>query len=247
MVIGIVVLLVSLLLPALQNTKSDAIRLACQSSMRDAMLGVYLYSNEHRSLFPSALTKDESVDEWVGLGGGRVGPDLYAGTQSAYWGYPVVGDAVDLSHQDWTRCPRNSEHETLLEKVEQKIGTGYSLPHDRLLSAAFYVRPSWLGTDHDQWDTAQLTVGKIDQIRYPSSKAGLYEQAPFHDENFESIFLPGIAPHYSVNVAAIDLSVQHRNTADATLPVLIGEPYHELRRVTSIYSMTRDGLLGRDW
>ena len=123
MVIGIVVLLVSLLLPALQNTKSDAIRLACQSSMRDAMLGVYLYSNEHRSLFPSALTKDDSVDEWVGLGGGRVGPDLYAGTQSAYWGYPVVGDAADLSHQDWTRCPRNSEHETLLEKVEQKIGT----------------------------------------------------------------------------------------------------------------------------
>src|SRR5690554_165040 len=51
-VIGIIALLISILLPALNSARSAAISLTCQSNLRQVMQAVQMYANENKGIMP---------------------------------------------------------------------------------------------------------------------------------------------------------------------------------------------------
>src|SRR5438067_502601 len=51
-VIGIIALLISILLPALQKARSQANIVKCQSNIRQIMYGFQMYANENKGLLP---------------------------------------------------------------------------------------------------------------------------------------------------------------------------------------------------
>ncbi len=57
-VIGIIALLISILLPALNRARATAQKVACLSNMRQIGLGIMLYANEHKGSLPYAAFRD---------------------------------------------------------------------------------------------------------------------------------------------------------------------------------------------
>lgn len=53
-VIGIIAILISLLLPAMQGARRSSRKVACASNLRQIMLGTLLYADRHRGYFPAA-------------------------------------------------------------------------------------------------------------------------------------------------------------------------------------------------
>ena len=51
-VIGIIALLISILLPSLNKARQAALRVACQSNMRQLLIGVRMYADENRDYLP---------------------------------------------------------------------------------------------------------------------------------------------------------------------------------------------------
>jgi prepilin-type processing-associated H-X9-DG protein/prepilin-type N-terminal cleavage/methylation domain-containing protein len=52
-VIGIIALLISILLPALNKARASATRITCQSSMKQLALAVFMYANDNKGFYPS--------------------------------------------------------------------------------------------------------------------------------------------------------------------------------------------------
>jgi prepilin-type N-terminal cleavage/methylation domain-containing protein/prepilin-type processing-associated H-X9-DG protein len=52
-VIGIIALLIAILLPALQKARQHALRVSCQSNLRQIGIGIQMYGNETKGWFPS--------------------------------------------------------------------------------------------------------------------------------------------------------------------------------------------------
>ena len=53
-VIGIIALLISILLPALNRARQQAKQIACQSNLRQIGAAMMMHANEHRNHFPLA-------------------------------------------------------------------------------------------------------------------------------------------------------------------------------------------------
>lgn len=81
-VIGIIALLVSILLPALQKARESALRVSCASNLYQIGLGLHIYANNFKSALPNVPTSfpnDQQATyqlyyfpfygtEWIGLG-----------------------------------------------------------------------------------------------------------------------------------------------------------------------------------
>lgn len=75
-VIGIIALLVSILLPALNKARQQAQTVSCMSNLRQIMLGLIMYAQDNRGALPQCYGQDPAVNrffEWPGLlsGGNR--------------------------------------------------------------------------------------------------------------------------------------------------------------------------------
>src|SRR3954453_6650709 len=65
-VIGIIALLISILLPALNKARESANRTACLSNIRQVGMAVLAYSNGNKGYFPcSALAGAHRDDDWI--------------------------------------------------------------------------------------------------------------------------------------------------------------------------------------
>src|SRR5260221_3049646 len=51
-VIGIIVVLIAILLPALQGARKQAMRVKCESNLRNLVMGVLMYVSENRTYLP---------------------------------------------------------------------------------------------------------------------------------------------------------------------------------------------------
>lgn len=73
-VIGIIALLVSFLMPALNKARRAAMQVSCQSNVRQIGLAFFMFANEHKGRLPAmqgaygpnALTSEEWQGDWLG-------------------------------------------------------------------------------------------------------------------------------------------------------------------------------------
>lgn len=71
-VIGIIALLISILLPALNKAKESANRIACGSNMKQIATALLMYTNEYKGNFPSlAVSAPIRPEDWIAWQPGR--------------------------------------------------------------------------------------------------------------------------------------------------------------------------------
>lgn len=96
-VIGIIALLISILLPALNKARLQAKLVQCSSNLRQIGLGVQMYANDWKGVWPRYADRDSSTYPqgdsgywstsilWLGYGGWGIGPSLGYPPGSQKW------------------------------------------------------------------------------------------------------------------------------------------------------------------
>ena len=108
-VIGIIAVLISILLPALSKARTSAMRVGCQSNLRQIGLAFQMYRNDNKDFMPWFLPTSATYGDCVGLGwdelilpytGGKIDYDF---NQPVPIGKP--GSRVFACPFDYTRYP----------------------------------------------------------------------------------------------------------------------------------------------
>src|SRR5215204_4286094 len=66
-VIGIIVILIAILLPALSRAREQANRAACASNLRQITIGIRMYADAHRDVLPNANPSGGDGNDDLGL------------------------------------------------------------------------------------------------------------------------------------------------------------------------------------
>ena len=101
-VIGIIAVLISLLLPALNRAREAANQVKCLSNMRQLGLAMIMYNNENRGHFPSpaAVTSPDDWIFWTPAGGTK--RDLNQSALARYLGHATP---------EYFRCPSDPSYQ----------------------------------------------------------------------------------------------------------------------------------------
>jgi prepilin-type N-terminal cleavage/methylation domain-containing protein/prepilin-type processing-associated H-X9-DG protein len=104
-VIGIIALLISILLPALNRARASAQAVACQSQLRQIGQALQMYTNDNKGAFPNFSDTGDSNGQYL-LGSGNWKEYLfpYVGTPDAYKTPMVKGSNYGVWH-----CPTDTE------------------------------------------------------------------------------------------------------------------------------------------
>ena len=99
-VIGIIALLISILLPALNKAREDAKRVRCLSNQRQLTMAWLMYASDHKGAICSANTQQIGTPGfWSWCAGGNVQQDISAGLLwpyiKAYETYKCPNDRID--------------------------------------------------------------------------------------------------------------------------------------------------------
>ena len=258
--IGILSILIGLLIPVLSSTRRRSNDALCQAEMRQLGAIITIYCNENKGTMPFPLDEDRA--------GNALFPDgdpIPAGYFSAvadHW-WLAMKDEFNSNHlHDRLTCPNDTVSEPRTEIAAQELGVepgSFNPPLVRTISRAFYYPAAALAADNIADQHTWERVARLDEARFPSAKAMLVEDEPFHDPFTVDDQYNVSAPMPSRRmVAASDGSTQLRSIADAANPVLIsldippsypGDPqsYRSDQRMLGTFHFTRGGVLGRDW
>ncbi len=261
--IGIISILIGLLLPALASVRSSARETACMVEMHQLSTRISIYADEYRGYVPFIYEYDKLSGSYITPGGIQV-PEGYLETSAAYWAYPMIDEFGYSYLNDALLCPNDTVSERFALWASEELDRPISqiiFMLDRSISRAFYFASAALREDAVPHARTMNRVAKISDVAFPSSKAFLVEESPFHDdflvgEELNVYTTPGYPSKHMI--AATDLSVALRSNADAVPAVLLeiqvpdtypGNPedYINLQRHMASYHYTRDGIWGRDW
>lgn len=262
-ILGVIAVLIGLMLPALSKAREKAREVACASELRSLGERITLYSMDANGRVPFIYHRDRLTGLWSAPNGVAV-PDGYLETAADYWVYPMIHEFGYSYLDDALLCPNDFVSEEAALWASSELGRPVrqiTLMLDRAVSRSFYYAPSALHRDAVAGAATMNRVAKLSDVAFPSAKALLVEESPFHDDFLVGeVFNVYTIPPYPNRhmIAAADLSVSLRSTGDAVAPVLLdiqfpdhypgtrGE-YIELQRHSVTFDYTRDGVLGRDW
>ncbi|MCC5822485.1 MAG: prepilin-type N-terminal cleavage/methylation domain-containing protein [Phycisphaerales bacterium] len=262
-VTGITLVLLGLLLPHLQQSRRAAFRTACTAQVRQMAVSITAYASDAsgRVPFPFRARNRHGHTFWTTPNGRALPPEapLAAGD---FWVYPMLDDYGGWFDSPRLQCPLDNQSEDYIRWASAQTGTSPDrlwIPLTRPISRAFYTRPSSLAHDRPTpLGPADARVAKIFEVAFPSSKAFVFEEVPFHPESGAHAMTPSLE-HAGLTVSAADGSVAVRRPADAIPPVLIGnltptppytlmpDRYDTLERAMAAFQHTRGSVLGRDW
>lgn len=250
-VLGVVLVILSLVLPALRAAKQRGSATACLASMHQNSVCVSLYAHQSRDSWPYPL-KSGFVDPYTGqrlrLSSPYV-PYSYAWVGD-YWHAPMLqeyfgGDPFNKS----LYCPSHDLRERRMREPgaqSRAWGTGISL------SMAMYLAPEALDPVTPRWRPEFFRVTRVSDVVTPGQKAMLYEGAPSHDPHARNVRGPIVsAPPWALNVIACDGSGALRNHRDSAEGVVFPNLDNLSRKrfdgMTETFSFTPNGVRGRDW
>lgn len=120
-VIGIIALLISILLPSLNKARRQAQLVQCQSNMRQLIMGVIMFSNEHQGWLLKRKYNsgpDVSVASWppVNITGENWGftqvPPDNTSLQDYMWEWDYVLNTLYIKNKNAFRCPTDGSNKT---------------------------------------------------------------------------------------------------------------------------------------
>lgn len=106
-VIGIIALLISMLLPALNSARASAASVACQSQLRQVGIGLQMYTNAYKNWFPN-FTQEGSYDNIADV---QPGPPKYGPTDWQLYLYPYTSaPALFGTNYGIWHCPSDADY-----------------------------------------------------------------------------------------------------------------------------------------
>lgn len=261
--IGIVLILIGILLPALRGARTDAFRKACLSQVRQMAIAVTVYASDSQDSVPFPFLRAASPGPtgWTTPDGRPVPPEapLAAGD---FWVHPMLDAYGGSFIAPALLCPLDTRTLSTAEWAAVELGTTPErvwVPLARPISRAFYTRPGSLARDRPAMLAPQdARVARVFEVMHPSSKALVLEEAPFHPAR------AGLEPDQNLQnarltIAATDGSASVRAVKDAIPPALVGVQvppnlsaqeqarFESAQRAATAFHHTRDGVRGRDW
>jgi prepilin-type N-terminal cleavage/methylation domain-containing protein len=157
-VIGIIALLISILLPALSQTRESANRIKCSSNLRQAGQAFQLFANEHDGWLPSNM-----------LNVSRNATQITGWTDPWWASYMDAGDYQHMAERyrlkpEIFTCP----------SVAYREGGDF---------AVIYVLPNQYGVTQQQFEAA-LVTNKIDRINSQSELLAAFTANPNRNQFF---------------------------------------------------------------
>lgn len=231
--IAIISILLSVLLPALGQTKTRAARLRSESNIRSIGQFFAMYAGRNQGSYPAA-----DINRFY---------DYYIGVHATmgYW------QASDYWHVLFENDLRWDEHQNLLLSPGASRLTEAPIivlpTSSYVYSASFLATPSlWAGTDtsHLMPDDRYRRAAQISHVRYTSRKAMLWEwEMPYLRRNLARDKYTNIAE--SVPVLFVDGHVDGRIPAEAKEGVLNHDPEatYPFQRLHN----TQHGVQGSDY
>lgn len=203
-VIGIIALLISLLLPALNKARESARAVACGSNMRQIGLAMIMYANDNRGTLPSVPYNQTITYDYTSGTGSASFNYSYAGVGnfSSSTFYACYGVWYDLRKYSITgtvaKCPSD----------DARWGTNYSAQgwvlnaanaaavQSDIKYASSYLMPYWVrngaGTSDASSNVTLRGVGwKVTQLRPAAEKVLMCESTvPASDTSVDNVWLP---------------------------------------------------------
>lgn len=261
-ILGVIAVLIGLMLPALSKAREKAREVACASELRSLGERITLYSMDANGRVPFIYHRDRLTGLWSAPNGVAV-PDGYLETSGDFWVFPMLEEFGRRFTHDALLCPNDWVTQMEAEQVAADAGRTPNevfLPMTRTISRAFYRSAASLRRDglDDHADPLDR-VSRLADVAYPSSKALLIEDPPFHDDFVVGeLFNVSAEIPFRRMVAGVDLGVSLRSikqSPSAVVPSINvypnypgdAEQFLESQRLLSAFHYTRDGVLGRDW
>lgn len=257
--IGLILILLGLLLPALAQARQQAIRTACLAEIRQMAVRIGLYATDFNDFVPFVFNRDPLTGQWMSLTGDPMHGD-WLETSADYWLYPMLDEYGGSFIAPQLRCRADTITVQTAEWVSGLTGTppekiGVRL--QRAISRSFYYSPSSLREDRGPLGEADHRVARLAEVAFPSSKALLIENTPFHEPGFVPTPDTGIPMPCRYTIAAADTSAAWRSNADAFPGIIQRLPdrppprdpaeHDRLQRLMAAFEYTHMGVLGRDW
>jgi len=255
-------ILAGLLLPALSGSRRSAARLACFAEMRDASRSVALYAGDCNGSIPFVYKPTDDPGLWLAADGSTLVPPLYFQTAGDYWALAMPNVYTTSIMDRSLLCPEDSVSEDMFNRSRRAMGatdSGAAVPLIRSVSRSFYFAQRSLREDLPEVRAADCRVARIAEVRYPSRKALLVEDLPFHMPGFSGPEIQNTHRPSVLVVAASDGAVSSRSQADAIQAVLVAPPHqpgwwargreawaNDLAE-TGAFHYTRNGVDGLDW
>ncbi len=260
--IGIISILIGLSLPSLRQAREKADVVACMVEMRQLSIMITQYAIDSKDYVPFVYTRDPSTGSWLAPTGRELPGPAYYATAADYWPLPMIDDFGGLFLNDALLCPNDVVTEQLAEKLAAMFQQPLELvfpPMERSISRAFYFAPQSLRADLNIITERDNRVAQLHEVKYPSRKALLVENTPFHEDSYYPATPSPVPLPYRLMVAATDGSTMLRPIVDANPSVLVDPDTHPYpnyidideilrrQRIAGNFHHTRDGVYGRDW
>lgn len=272
-VLGVIMVVISLLMPALTSTRAEANRRVCQAEMRQLAIMVATYCGESDGRFPFPLRprRDGNFESKSGA----IWTPVRAVAIANYWPVAMFDDFGRSMYHESLLCPNDQFSLGDRARTAAQLGIPESEvqgPGTRVLSNSLFL--DWRALSHNmlQWDSRFLHVNAIHDTQFPSQKAMLIESEPLHDPDYYHIIdqtgeyiatLPD-PNRYHLMIAAVDGSADWRLTTDCVPGVEVPGLFRALlsesglsdaeidlniqqMRRPEYFHWTKDGVRGRDW
>ena len=180
-VIGIIALLISILLPALNKARETAARTQCMSNLRTIGQGFAMYFSENKSYFPRAApyyngTRLPTPADWLHWynAGGTVATGTYS--SSINFKSSAIVRYMKTAKEDVFRCPSDSEWNTRpLASVSGSRGGPFAYSY--VLNNRMQCLPeSYVNGSASPQQLIDMCALKVTQVRLPAEKIMLYEE-----------------------------------------------------------------------
>lgn len=250
-VLGLILVVLSLTLPALRAAKQRGAAAACLASMHQSSLCVSMYAHQSRDTFPYALRTgflDPFTGQRVRLDSPYV-PYSYTWVGD-YWHTPMLADYFGGDpFNKGLYCPGYDLRQRLMQQPgahARAWATGISL------SMAMFLAPEALDPAAPRWRPEVFKVMRVSDVAAPLQKAMLFETAPAHDPHARGVGGPiTSATPWKLNVIACDGSGTLRDHRESVEGVVFPNLDHLSRKrfdgQTETFSFTPHGVRGRDW
>lgn len=253
--VGLAMLLLALLLPALQQPREIARRTACARQLGQHTKAALMYASDNADRWPFVWPRHRApVPTLGGLMPPGLAGDWYLAA-GGLWHIPMI-DAYggDYFHRSLL-CPA-----TRAERVEQQEHAVRTrgLERDRVkgtldyeMSMAMYLDVAALNPVAPSLEPRFYIGQRVTDVTFPSSKAAIFETLPVHEAEFvrtRTLLFPN-----SRNMSSVDGSVKWRSTASMTAAAVPRQLIPPGRGMESLAAeaykgnLTPRGVAGMDW